>query len=42
MNELTNLRDVLRDSSQEVFVDETVRKEAAKSLGRMLEFTPAK
>jgi quinolinate synthase len=42
MNELTNLRDVLRDNSQEVFVDETVRKEAAKSLGRMLEFTPAK
>jgi len=42
MNELTNLRAVLRDSSQEVFVDETVRKEAAKSLGRMLEFTPAK
>jgi len=42
MNELTNLRDVLRDNAQEVFVDETVRKEAAKSLGRMLEFTPAK
>lgn len=42
MNELTNLRDVLRDNGQEVFVDETVRKDAAKSLGRMLEFTPAK
>lgn len=39
MNELDNLRDVLRDGHQEIFVDESVRKDAVKSLNRMLTFT---
>lgn len=42
MNGLTNLRDVLRDGHQEVFIDESIRLEAIKSLNRMLTFTPDK
>ena len=42
MNELENLRDVLKQGHQEIFVDETVRKDARKSLDRMLTFTPAR
>ena len=42
MNSLTNLRDVLLQGHQEVFVDEVVRLEANKSLQRMLTFTPDK
>lgn len=42
MNSLTNLRDVLLQGHQEVFVDEAVRVEANKSLQRMLTFTPNK
>jgi quinolinate synthase len=42
MNELANLRDVLKQGHQEVVVDEATRIEAAKSLNRMLTFTPNK
>jgi len=42
MNGLTNLRDVLKQGHQEIFIDETVRLEAIKSLNRMLTFTPNK
>ena len=42
MNELGNLRDVLKQGHQEIFIDETVRLEAIKSLNRMLSFTPNK
>lgn len=42
MNGLTNLRDVLKQGHQEIFVEEAVRLEAVKSLGRMLTFTPNK
>lgn len=42
MNGLTNLRDVLKQGHQEIFIDETVRLEAIKSLNRMLSFTPNK
>jgi quinolinate synthase len=42
MNELGNLRDVLKQGHQEVFIDEDVRLEALKSLNRMLSFTPNK
>ncbi len=42
MNELVSLRDVLKQGHQEVVVDEAIRVEAAKSLGRMLTFTPNK
>ena len=42
MNELGNLRDVLKQGHQEIFIDETVRLEAIKSLNRMLSFTPSK
>jgi quinolinate synthase len=42
MNELANLRDVLKQGHQEVIVDEATRIEAAKSLNRMLTFTPNK
>lgn len=42
MNGLTNLRDVLKQGHQEIFIDEAVRLEAVKSLGRMLTFTPNK
>jgi quinolinate synthase len=42
MNGLTNLRDVLKNGHQEVFVDESIRLEAIKSLNRMLTFTPNK
>lgn len=38
MNALDNIRDVLKRGDQEILVDETVRREAVKSLGRMLEF----
>ncbi len=41
MNSLTNLRDVLKQGHQEVFIDESVRIEASKSLNRMLSFTPS-
>jgi quinolinate synthase len=40
MNELGNLRDVLKQADQEIFIDESVRLEAIKSLSRMLSFTP--
>lgn len=42
MNGLTNLRDVLKQGHQEIFIEEAVRLEAVKSLGRMLTFTPNK
>jgi quinolinate synthase len=42
MNGLTNLRDVLKQGHQEIFIEEAVRIEAVKSLGRMLTFTPNK
>jgi quinolinate synthase len=42
MNELDNLRDVLKQGDQEVFIDESIRLEAIKSLSRMLSFTPNK
>ena len=42
MNGLTNLRDVLKNGHQEVFIDESIRLEAIKSLNRMLTFTPNK
>lgn len=42
MNELGNLRDVLKKGHQEVVVEESVRLEAVKSLNRMLTFTPNK
>ena len=42
MNELGNLRDVLRQGHQEIVVDEAVRLKALKSLNRMLSFTPNK
>ena len=42
MNNLTNLRDVLKQGHQEVFIDESIRLEAIKSLNRMLTFTPNK
>jgi quinolinate synthase len=42
MNGLTNLRDVLQQGHQEIFIDESVRLEAIKSLNRMLSFTPNK
>ena len=42
MNELGNLRDVLKQGHQEIVVDEAVRLDAVKSLNRMLTFTPNK
>jgi quinolinate synthase len=42
MNSLTNLRDVLKQGHQEIFIEESLRLEAVKSLGRMLTFTPNK
>ncbi len=42
MNGLTNLRDVLKQGHQEIFIDESIRLEAIKSLNRMLTFTPNK
>ncbi len=42
MNGLTNLRDVLKNGMQEIFIDETVRLQAIKSLNRMLTFSPNK
>ena len=42
MNELGNLRDVLKQGHQEIVVDEAIRLEALKSLSRMLSFTPNK
>ncbi len=42
MNELGNLRDVLKQGHQEIVVDESVRLDAVKSLNRMLTFTPNK
>src|SRR5690554_912186 len=38
MNDLVNLRDVLKNSDQEILVDESVRKQAAISLNRMMDF----
>lgn len=38
MNGLRNIRDVLRDGNQEIFVDETLRQGAIRSLQRMLDF----
>ncbi len=42
MNGLTNLRNVLKQGHQEIFIDESIRLEAIKSLNRMLTFTPNK
>ena len=42
MNGLGNLRDVLKQADQEIFIDESVRLEAVKSLSRMLSFIPNK
>jgi len=42
MNELGNLRDVLKQGHQEIVVDEAIRLDAVKSLNRMLTFTPNK
>src|SRR5690554_1190708 len=38
MNDLVNLRDVLKNADQEILVDESVRKQAAISLNRMMDF----
>lgn len=38
MNELGGIRDVLRDGTNEVFVDEEIRQGAIRSLQRMLDF----
>ena len=41
MNGLSNIRDVLRNGDQEIFVGEPLRQEAVKSLQRMLDFNKA-
>ena len=38
MNQLENIRDVLKNSDQEVLVDEGIRRKAVRSLDRMLNF----
>ena len=38
MNGLQNIRDVLKDGDQEIFIDEPLRQQAIVSLQRMLDF----
>ena len=38
MNGLQNIRDVLKNGDQEIFIDEALRQQAVISLQRMLNF----
>lgn len=39
MNQLDNIRNVLKNGDQEILVDEAIRRRAVQSLGRMLNFS---